>query len=385
MRLRLFTVIAILITSSAFAADAHYAIIIDAGSSGSRLHLYQYELDHDIPVIQEKFSASTKPGLSAFVANPEAAGESLAKMLDGATTALKAANLDPHTIPISILATAGMRLLPEAKQVVIYQDVLKYLQKHYAFPVSRLETISGKMEGVYGWLDVNYLSNHFQDNHTLGSIDMGGASTEIAFDTADMSQPDDVVTVKIGQNTYNVFSKSFLGLGQDQALSAINKEKAANACYPRNYPLGNTPGQFDFGVCTTLYNQLLQAHQVIESIPPLGNQSFVAFSGAYYTLHFFAIDNSPGDDNLEKALHYVCSNSWEQLQQDYPNEAPPYLARYCANGVYLDNLLFHAYQLQPDHLKVVTRINNQDVDWALGAMLFEVAQDSQGALVTAGS
>src|SRR5690349_10800731 len=66
-------------------SPASYAMIIDAGSTGSRLHLFEYYKvsDHvSAPLIRDLFSQSIKPGLSTYENNPQAAGASLKKILD---------------------------------------------------------------------------------------------------------------------------------------------------------------------------------------------------------------------------------------------------------------------------------------------------------------
>ena len=116
----------------------------------------------------------------------------------------------PASTDINLLATAGMRLLPEEKQQAIYSSIKSFLKNNYQFPVGEIKTISGKMEALYGWLDINYLLGNFKNHQaTIGSIDMGGASTEIAFATEDESRPEDEIKIDINDKHYIVFSKSF--------------------------------------------------------------------------------------------------------------------------------------------------------------------------------
>jgi apyrase len=368
------TTLFISLATIALADSQHYSIIVDAGSTGSKLHVYQYTTGAALPVVKEILSESVKPGLSSFTNNPEAAGESLKKILDDAVAALKTADIDPQTVSVNVLATAGMRLLPPDIQHSIYKNVKHYINSNYSFPVDQVETISGQMEGVYGWVDVNYLAKNFENSSaTVGTIDMGGASTQIAFETSDTSKPEDKITVKIGKKTYTLFSKSFLGLGQDQALAAMNKSPMANACYPVNYVSGNVTGDYHFTTCGFLYTDVIQQHHVAEAIVPIAGQQFIAYSGAYYNYHFLGADKTPDQAIVEQRIQSICTKSWEQLQQDYPQESPKYLANYCAHATYLDNLFYGAYHLQDSQLKVTTVINQQDIDWTLGALLIRLS------------
>lgn len=229
--------ISLIIFLSPLAAFARtYTIFVDAGSTGSRLHVYQINQSIVIPEVIDIFSISTTPGLSSFAAHPEKSGESLKVLFDGATQFLQNQHIDLREVSVHVLATAGMRLLPENQQRAIYSNVTDYLKAHYAYPLKNVKTISGQMEGVYGWLDVNYLLGNFQHHQpTVGSIEMGGASTQIAFATTDHSKPQDEIIVNIGNQSYRVFSKSFLGLGQEQIIETMTKDQAAENCYPQNY------------------------------------------------------------------------------------------------------------------------------------------------------
>jgi apyrase len=360
----------------AFADSNHYMMIVDAGSSGSRLHIFKYEGPDALPVITDVFSENVKPGLSSYADHPENAGASLKKLLDDATDFMQKNGGDIKTTQLNILATAGMRLLPEDKQQAIYTNITNYLKNNYQFSVGNVETISGKMEGLYGWLDVNYLLDTFHVPHfSVGSIDMGGASTEITFATDDHSHPDDEISVKINNQSYTVFSKSFLGLGQDQALNAMSANQTASYCYPQHYVYNQTSsGNFAMTSCGTIYANIIQDHHVIQQMISTQNQPFVAFSGIYYTYSFFNADQKADQATLESKIQAVCNKPWEQLQQEYPDVPEKYLSTYCANGVYEDQLLNNAYKLDSSRLIVTNKIKQKDIDWTLGAALYRLVK-----------
>ena len=75
-QINLFTLLLLFFLNSpvfAIAPVSHYALIIDAGSTGSRLHLFEYTNESKIPVIHDLFSENVKPGLSSYEGNPQAA------------------------------------------------------------------------------------------------------------------------------------------------------------------------------------------------------------------------------------------------------------------------------------------------------------------------
>lgn len=377
-----YTILVATLVSSLFSvAYADYKIFIDAGSSGSRLHLFQYSKGNAVPEIDDIFSASNKSPLSSFVKNPQEAGKSLQKLIDDAAKELKARQANPNDVEINVLATAGMRFVDEEKQKEIYASVKDYIQNSdNHFQAGFVGTISGKMEAIYGWLDVNYLSGNFQNNGpTLGSIDMGGASTQIAFETQNNTRSDDTVSFKLNGKIYNVFAKSFLGLGQDKARDAILTNKNSGTCFPTGYPMNpSNEGHFDSVACGSLYTDVINSKKVAEEMLPLDKQLFVAFSGAYYTYNFLEVDKTPNQADLEKRISKVCTLSWPQLKAEYPNVADKYLSVYCSNAVYMDQLFYSTYQLHNDQLAVITKIKykdkEKDIDWTLGAMLFDLVK-----------
>lgn len=355
-------------------AEPQYTIIVDAGSSGSRAHLFKYEPSDTLPNVRDIYSISVKPGLSAYANNPQAAGASLNGILTAVQNYLiNNEHVDPHTVPINVLATAGMRLLPQDTQHKIYANVTQYMQQNFKFLIADVKTISGKEEGLYDWIDVNYLAKTFQNNlPTIGAIDMGGASTQIAFATHKDINSTDQQNIIINHVQYKLFIRSFLGLGQDQARTSMDKEPIMQTCYPHGYKINDhSLGDFNFPSCEVLYAILIAKHHVNEQIPILQSQSFIAFSGAYYDYQFFNVDKTPSQQRVESQIKDICYHSYTELKQLYPNVPDSYLSTYCANGTYINQLFNNTYHLDTSHLQVLNSINQQSIDWTLGAMVYK--------------
>ncbi|CAG7849236.1 Golgi apyrase; AltName: Full=ATP-diphosphatase; AltName: Full=ATP-diphosphohydrolase; AltName: Full=Adenosine diphosphatase; Short=ADPase; AltName: Full=Golgi nucleoside diphosphatase; AltName: Full=Yeast nucleoside diphosphatase 1 [Serendipita indica DSM 11827] len=231
-------------------ASRRFGIVIDAGSSGSRIQLYSWR---DARIVQTELSpaglatlpiveTATKdpedsirkiePGLSTFGTDPEGIFEYLKPLIQHAK-----AEIPPHLhaeTPLFLLATAGMRLLPKPQQDAVLRKVCQYFRDYTTFKVERtsplghcgssVRIISGEEEGLFGWIAVNYLmeafSNGSKDANTYGFLDMGGASTQIAFEPRD--QTSDLTRVRLrllnGKDiTHNVFVATWLGYGTNQA------------------------------------------------------------------------------------------------------------------------------------------------------------------------
>ncbi len=378
---RILTVLFLCCYLPLYAAGLQYSVIIDAGSSGSRAHVFAFGMSLPmipIPVIKDKFNQNTHPGLSSYANNPAAAGQSLEPILQASAAYLR--QVPSSRVPISVLGTAGMRLLTTEQQAAIYASVRQYIRKYYAdiflLQDQDVRTITGTMEGIYGWLDINYLLNNFVQtaSSTKGSIDMGGASTQIAFATTDTSKPNQELLLTLNHTTYRVFSISFLGLGQDQARITMNTYPASPSCYPAGYPYGSNIGNFDFPLCSDTFTSVIQSYQVAEQLIPTTGTSFIAYSGIYFNYQFFSILDTPTQAALQSQIHAICYETWDEMQHNYPHVPPVFLANECANGVYFDDLLYNTYQLQHSQLQVMNEINHTGIDWTLGALLYSLTQ-----------
>lgn len=100
--------------------DRQYAVVIDAGSTGSRVLAYEFHrgyLDGRL-VLDKEIFREVKPGLSSFVDDPKEGANKIATLLDEAKLFIPS-HLWSHT-PLVLKATAGIafdrlkRLLCEA-------------------------------------------------------------------------------------------------------------------------------------------------------------------------------------------------------------------------------------------------------------------------------
>ncbi|KIM33393.1 hypothetical protein M408DRAFT_35292, partial [Serendipita vermifera MAFF 305830] len=231
-------------------ASRRFGVVIDAGSSGSRVQLYSWR---DARVVQEDLfdeeleslplvGKGTKdpadsllkiePGLSKFGGDPEGIFEYLRPLVEHAKE-----EIPPHLhaeTPLFLLATAGMRLLPETQQESVLRKVCQYFRDYTNFKIEdggplgpcggSVRVISGEEEGLFGWIAVNYLMEGFSsggtERQTYGFLDMGGASTQIAFEPKNDFPNLIPVHLRLlnGHDiTHNVFTTTWLGYGTNQA------------------------------------------------------------------------------------------------------------------------------------------------------------------------
>lgn len=129
-----------------------YALMIDAGSTGSRLHLYTFShCDPDpnaLPKLESEGFFMTKPGLSSYDGRPEEAAESLRVLMDEAIIGVP--KNERGCTPVAVKATAGLRLLGQQKSDEILDEVERWLKEEWPFSVVQdgVVVMEGRDEGV---------------------------------------------------------------------------------------------------------------------------------------------------------------------------------------------------------------------------------------------
>ncbi|CAG8474347.1 6953_t:CDS:2 [Paraglomus brasilianum] len=209
-----------------------YALMIDAGSTGSRIHVYRFNYCKNSPQLEDEVFHHVEPGLSSYPDNPEGAAESLDELV---AVALKHVPAELHSCtPVAVKATAGLRLLGVKKSLHILKAVRKRLENKYPFPIIENEGVAimdGKDEGVYAWITVNYLLQRIGSAHkqpTAAIFDLGGGSTQIVFEP---DSTDDFVVapgehryeLQYGGHTYVLYQHSYLGYGLMSARRRIKE------------------------------------------------------------------------------------------------------------------------------------------------------------------
>ncbi|KAK0527100.1 Golgi apyrase [Tilletia horrida] len=244
-----------------------YAVIVDAGSSGSRMQVYSWvdpaseradrlrtgKTLKELPKVEKgtwsgagkDWQLKVEPGISSFATHTQDLPEYLGQLFAHAVDVI------PHPMlsstPVYLLATAGMRLLTDAQQHDILTTTCNFIKTRTPFKIGdaqctdHVKVITGEEEGMLGWIAINYLMDGFKykpddplkhevglptgthGRTTYGFLDMGGASMQIAFEPSEVQPADDnIFPIKLrmldGTDVvHNVFSVTFLGYGANQA------------------------------------------------------------------------------------------------------------------------------------------------------------------------
>ena len=189
-----------------------HGMVIDAGSKGSRIHLYEWKprvlksfesIEAAIsgrklsyPGSDTRWTDRIKPGIDSFAYLDDddemksAIAAYMSQFLDFAKTILHDQVDDWGKFPIFWRATAGMRVVDTKNRARVVRTVRDLFSNDtycpFAFTDEQARVISGEEEAIYDWTNVNFLLNVLIQQSegagtvtdpklTYGALDLGGA------------------------------------------------------------------------------------------------------------------------------------------------------------------------------------------------------------------
>lgn len=367
-----------------------FSMIFDAGSTGTRLHVFTFINDTDGQLLfdSEQYY-HTEPGLSHYVDDPKKAATSIVPLLKEAQKIIPAKKW--HKTPAALKATAGLRLLPEHAADAILQEVHNLLS-HSPFVITNesVTVMDGIDEGVYAWHTVNYLLGFLGDTtYSVATLDLGGGSNQVTFapshiDTFAYSPPSHLVKRKLLDQTLYLYTHSYLGLGLMSARQAVilsttydptidenNIVEVTSPCFPSNmqhnwYHSGQEYSIIGMGLSHTRFDDCLEQAKFVvignTHIPRELNKRGIYLLSYYFDRAADArlVDRHKGGvlkvSDYLKAARSVC-------EKNSPEK--PFL---CLDLCYIASLLHDGFGLDwSKELTLVKKINGVESSWALGA------------------
>ncbi|XP_048831085.1 ectonucleoside triphosphate diphosphohydrolase 5 [Brienomyrus brachyistius] len=369
-----------------------YGIMFDAGSTGSRIHIYTFiqKDDAGLPVLQNEMYHAVKPGLSAYADKPEEGANTIKQLLRIAKKTI------PHSewrrTPVVLKATAGLRLLPEHKARAILDEVHEVFAKSPFFVPSNSVTImNGANEGILAWVTVNFLTGHLyaKSHKTVGILDLGGGSTQITFlpklkKTVNSAPADYIARFDMFNTTYELYTHSYLGNGLIAArlatLGALGADGLdwkvfRSSCLPKKYREDWTFGGLTYKISGTpdgYAGYKLCYYEVLRVIKGIVHQPFeVKGSSIFYAFSYYydravesgLIDGSRGGvvevRDFKKRAKEVCNKMTKY------RPISPFL---CMDMTYITCLLKEGFGFKDNTvLQLAKKVNNVEMSWALGA------------------
>ncbi|XP_013879070.1 ectonucleoside triphosphate diphosphohydrolase 6 [Austrofundulus limnaeus] len=375
--------------------DGHsfqYGIMFDAGSTGTRVHIFRFQMDSKgAPKLDHEMFRAIKPGLSAYADDPQKCSAGIKELLDVAKSSVPP-SMWTRT-PVVLKATAGLRLLPGQKADQLL-DTVRVLFQESPF-MSREDGVSimdGTDEGISAWITINFLTGglHGADLPTVGMLDLGGGSTQITFSphqekTIQTSPVDSIRSFQMFNKTHTVYTRSYLGLGLMSARFDILRGVRAppappggstellSPCLPPEFSgrwehadviytlKGQKPGEPVYEACLSKVEKVL--YRKVLKLSEARDIDFYAFSFYYdCAVDLGVIDEKQGgtirvSDYMDAAKR-VCSSL---------SSSPPQSPFLCLDLVYISVLLQELGFPPHTQLRLVRTINQVETSWALGA------------------
>uniref|UniRef100_UPI0037E727A1 ectonucleoside triphosphate diphosphohydrolase 5-like n=1 Tax=Semicossyphus pulcher TaxID=241346 RepID=UPI0037E727A1 len=372
-----------------------YAVMFDAGSTGTRIHVYTFIQGDSaaLPVLDNEMFHSIKPGLSAYADSPEMAAHTVRMLLKVAKKTVP--RLEWKRTPVVLRATAGLRLLATEKAQALLEQVQHVFDESpFSVPDNSVSIMNGTNEGILAWISVNFLTGHLkaQTKKTVGILDLGGGSTQITFlpklrKTIDsVPVADYVARFDILNSTFELYTHSYLGSGLMAArlatLGALGAEGLEwrvfkSSCLPKKFRdewsfggltyqvSGNPDGYSGYKLC---YQEVLKVVKGIIHQPYELEDSNVFYAFSYYfdrAVDAGLIDGVQGGmlevRHFKKRAKEVCNKM---------TKYPPISSFLCMDMTYITCLLKDGFGFKESTmLQLTKKVNNVEASWALGATL----------------
>ncbi len=388
--------------------------VIDAGSSGSRLFLYEFTPGL-YPVITKiaEYEHAVMPngkreeGINNFVCPSNSDLEScvfplvIAPLLNSILPILAQMSVPPGDVEVNLLATAGMRYAEKMfghQAVLDFYDQIRSGIEASGFTAGEIRTIDGQREeGVWTWLNFNdvELDIFRTGKSAMGIVEVGGSSLQLSFPVSKDFESDECVQfLCINGRDIRLYCKSYLGLGQDDARKAMRVKLAeqSSSCFPVGFPaqhdLGDVldgvghyrlarSGDFDFVGCNSVYEEIILDKVENNPMPNVAalQVEFVGTDATFHATRYWNVENDP--------LRLAAMIMDQCLTMDkFPGiESNEFIQAQAANSTYIRTLLFGRHGLfsaRPDQF-VKTVSNKTDsghtrLTWTRGYLLLKHAR-----------
>jgi len=213
-------------------------IVYDAGSSGTRLFIYELHNTKWREHVGPKVSALADPVREILDRQWADAEAVVAEVVNSLEQIKVAGPVDDEgqvkwpafdwseqcrVVSASVYATAGMRIAEQQnpdRSRQLWQKLKQRLSAKIPKNVTvSTRTLTGFEEGLYAWLSVRQISG----KDDFGIVEMGGASSQLTFPCDECPS---ARIIRLADQSHNIFSYSFLGLGGDEAFEILGNDAA---------------------------------------------------------------------------------------------------------------------------------------------------------------
>ncbi|KAK7360424.1 hypothetical protein VNO77_02417 [Canavalia gladiata] len=219
-----------------------YYVVLDCGSTGTRVYVYKAEIEHkddsNLPIamkslkdgLQKKRGSQsgraydrmeTEPGLDKLVHNVSGLKTALKPLLKWAQKQIPESS--HKSTSLLLYATAGVRRLPFEDSKWLLDNAWNVLKASpFVCRKDWVKIITGTEEAYFGWIALNYHSGILgvkPRKATFGALDLGGSSLQVTFE-GDRKQVNSETSlyVRIGSVNHHLTAYSLAGYGLNEAF-----------------------------------------------------------------------------------------------------------------------------------------------------------------------
>ncbi|XP_058767794.1 probable apyrase 7 [Vicia villosa] len=226
-------------------ASGKYYVVLDCGSTGTRVFVYKAEVlvqvqqtkHSSFPIsvtslrngLQKKRNSQsgraydrmeTEPGLDKLVHNVTGLKAALKPLLKWA---MKQIPEGAHkSTSLFLYATAGVRRLPNEDSKWLLENAWSVLKgSSFVCRKEWVKIITGTEEAYFGWIALNYDNGVLgvkPRKATYGALDLGGSSLQVTFESDQSLNSETSLYVKIGSVNHHLTAYSLAGYGLNEAF-----------------------------------------------------------------------------------------------------------------------------------------------------------------------
>ncbi|KAL7108922.1 hypothetical protein ACP275_06G143400 [Erythranthe tilingii] len=218
-----------------------FYVVIDCGSTGTRVYVYQASANHNkddnLPIslksLPESFHRKsgsqrgraynrmeTEPGFDKLVHDISGLKKAIKPLIKWAEKQIP--KKSHKTTSLFLYATAGVRRLPSSESDWLLNNAWSIL-KTSSFLCKRewVKTITGMEEAYYGWIALNYhtgVLGSIPKKETYGALDLGGSSLQVTFEGKPVKHEETSLKLSIGPVNHHLNAYSLAGYGLNDAF-----------------------------------------------------------------------------------------------------------------------------------------------------------------------
>lgn len=218
-----------------------YYVVLDCGSTGTRVYVYQASVNHNkkynLPILlkslpedfQKKPGSQsgraysrmeTEPGFDKLVNNISGLRKAINPLIQWAEKQIPSKS--HRTTSLFLYATAGVRRLPNPDSKWLLNNAWSILKSSpFMCKKEWVKTITGMEEAFYGWIALNYhngVLGSIPKRETYGALDLGGSSLQVTFEGEQKVHDETSLKLSIGPVNHHLNAYSLAGYGLNDAF-----------------------------------------------------------------------------------------------------------------------------------------------------------------------